>query len=52
MTPDYWHGVYTKQRTAAVSNDLCFSWLFVRKERTIGEVLKIAEILSVTVRAS
>jgi hypothetical protein len=52
MTLDHWHGVYTKQRRAAVSNDLCFYWLFLRYEHTLERVLNIAETLSVSERVS
>jgi hypothetical protein len=52
LTPDHWHDVYTKQRTAAVSNDLCFCWMFVAREHTLEGVLNIAETLLVTERSS
>jgi hypothetical protein len=45
--------MYTqKQRTAAMSNELCFCWLFVCKEHTLEGVLNVAETLSVTERVS
>jgi hypothetical protein len=43
MKPDNWYGVYTKQRTAAVSNDHRFCWMFVRRKHTLEGVQKLSQ---------